>query len=249
MGVAANGGHPGGTFSCTDILVALYYGGILHFDPHNPHWDERDRFILSKGHGGLALYPILADLGFFPISELESFGSVFGINPDNINVPGVEINTGSLGRGLGIGAGLSLSGKIDRKDFCTVVVLGDGECYEGSVWEAALFAAHHELNRLVAIIDYNGISALDFTKNVVRQEPIEDKWKAFGWNTVSINGHSFPEILRVLKDIHDPKSNKPLAVVANTIKGKGVSFMENNPSWHLGVPQGDELETARKELS
>jgi transketolase len=251
MVVAADAGHLGGTFSCTDILVALYYGGILRFDPHNPHWDGRDRFILSKGHAGLALYLPLADLGFFPISELESFaqrGSALGINPDN-NIPGVEINTGSLGHGLGVGAGLSLSGKIDRKDFCTVVLLGDGECYEGSVWEAALFAAHHELNKLTAIIDYNGLSATDFTKNIIRQEPVEDKWKAFGWNTVSINGHSFAEILHVLKDIHGSKSNKPLAVVAHTIKGKGVSFMENKISWHHGAPRGDELKVARRELT
>lgn len=248
MAVVANAGHLGGAFSCTDILVALYYGGVLRFDPHNPHWDGRDRFILSKGHAGLALYPILADLGFFPISELESFASKIGINPDINNILGVEVNTGSLGQGFGVGAGLSLSGKIDRKDFCTVVLLGDGECYEGSVWETALFAAHHEL-KLVAIIDYNGLSATDFTKNIIRQEPFENKWKAFGWNTVSINGHSFAEILRVLKDIHDPKSNKPLAVVAYTIKGKGVSFMENKISWHHGVPRGDELEVARRELN
>lgn len=248
MAVVANAGHLGGTFSCTDILVTLYYGDILRFNPRYPHWDERDRFILSKGHAGLALYPILADLGFFPLSELESLANTFGINPD-INIPGVEINTGSLGQGLGVGVGLALSGKIDRKDFCTVVLLGDGECYEGSVWEASLFAAHHELNKLVAIIDYNGLSATDFTKNIIRQEPVEDKWKAFGWNTVSINGHSFAEILRVLKDIHDSKSNKPLAVVAHTIKGKGVSFMENKISWHHGVPRGDELEVARRELN
>lgn len=252
MAVAANAGHLGGSFSCTDIVVALYYGGILDFDPHNPHWAERDRFILSKGHAGLALYPVLADLGFFPMSTLESFaqrGSTLGINPD-INTPGVEVNTGSLGRGLGIGAGMALAGKIDHKVFSTVVLLGDGECYEGSVWEAALFAAHHKLNRLIAIVDYNGLSATDFTKNIIVQEPIEDKWKAFGWDTVSINGHSFGEILHALRFIHNPESSnsKPLVVIARTIKGKGVSFMENKICWHHGSPRGEELEIARKEL-
>ena len=144
---------------------------------------------------------------------------------------------------------MALAGKLDHKEFCTVVLLGDGECYEGSVWEAALFAAHHELNRLIAIVDYNGLSATDFTKNIIRQEPIEDKWKAFGWNTASIDGHSFEEILNVLKDIHKPKSNKPLAIIAKTIKGKGVSFMENKICWHHGSPRGEELEVARRELT
>lgn len=251
MAVAANAGHLGGSFSCADIMVALYYGGILDVCPNHPRWPERDRFILSKGHSSLALYPILADLGFFPMSELDSFaqrGCTLGINPD-IYTPGVEMNTGSLGHGLGVGAGMALAGKINRKDFCTVVLLGDGECYEGSIWEAALFAAHHELNRLVAIVDYNGLAATDFTKNIIRQEPIEDKWKAFGWNTVSINGHSFPEILQTLKNIHNPKSNKPLAIIAKTIKGKGVSFMENKICWHHGSPRGEELEVARRELT
>lgn len=251
MAVAAGAGHLGGTFSCTDILVSLYYGGILCFDPGIPHWDGRDRFILSKGHSCLGLYLILADLEFFPMSELKTFaqqGGILGINPDN-NIPGVEINTGSLGHGLPVGAGMALSGKMDRKGFCTVVLLGDGECYEGSVWEAALFAAHHELNKLVAIVDYNGLSATNRTKNIVRQEPIEDKWKAFGWDTISINGHSFEEIFYALRNIHHSKRNKPLAVIAHTVKGKGVSFMEDKVAWHVGVPHGDELEAARRELS
>lgn len=251
MIVSANKGHIGGAFSCTDILVALYYGGILRFNHDNPDWSERDRFILSKGHSCVALYAILADLGFFPVSELGSFcqnGSRLGGHPDR-NIPGIEADSGSLGHGLGIAAGLVLSARIDKKDYLTVALLGDGECHEGSVWEAAMFAGHHQLSNLIAIIDYNRQCVTDFTADCNSLEPFTERWKAFGWDVRDVNGHSFAELLGAFKDFRSRKSSRPLVVISNTIKGKGVSFMEGNIIWHHSVPKGKELEIARQELA
>lgn len=244
-------GHIGGAFSSADILTALYYGDILRFKAGDPDWNGRDRFILSKGHSCVALYVILSDLGFFPSSELESQchkGSILGGHPDR-KIPGVEANTGSLGHGLGIGAGLALSAKMSRKDFMTVVLMGDGECYEGSVWEAALFSSHHSLDNLVVIIDRNCQCATDFTEECVRLNPLELKWQSFGWDTVRIDGHLFPQICSAFKDFRNRATNKPLAIIADTIKGKGVSFMERKLKWHHGIPNEDEAEIARRELS
>lgn len=251
MIVSAKKGHIGGAFSCTDILVALYYGGILRFDSNNPKWDGRDRFILSKGHSSVALYAILADLGFFPVSELSSFcqkGTMLGGHPDK-NIPGIEADTGSLGHGLGIGTGLALAAKMDKKDYMTVVLLGDGECHEGSVWEAAMFAGHHQLNNLIAIVDYNQQCVTDFIEDCNRLEPFADKWQAFGWEFRNVNGHSFDELLGAFKDFHSRKSPRPLVIIASTVKGKGVSFMEGKLEWHHGVPTGEDLERARRELA
>lgn len=250
MIASAGKGHIGGSFSCVDILVTLYYSGILRFNPSDKDWDERDRFILSKGHAVATLYAILADLGFFSVSELHNYqkkGCMLGGHPSR-KTPGIEADTGSLGHGLGIGAGLALSAKIDRKNFMTVVLLGDGECYEGSVWEAAMFASHHKLNNLVGIVDKNGLCVNDFIKDCLDIDPLDKKWKAFGWHVVSVNGHSFSELLSVFSDFRSRKSNKPLMIIANTIKGKGVSFMENQIDWHHSVPKGEELEIARREL-
>lgn len=250
MIVSANKGHIGGAFSCTEILVTLYYGGFLRFNPNNPKWGERDRFILSKGHSCVTVFAILADLGFFSISELNSFcqkGSMLGGHPDR-NVPGIEADTGSLGHGLGIAAGLALSAKIDKNDYRSVALLGDGECHEGPVWETAMFAAHHQLNNLVAIVDRNWQCVTDFTEDCNRLEPFADKWKAFGWDVRAINGHSFDELLRALKDFRIRESPRPLVIIANTIKGKGVSFMERNLDWHHSVPAGENLKIARQEL-
>lgn len=246
----AGKGHLGGSFSCTEILVALYYGGILRFDSKNPNWEDRDRFILSKGHAINILYVLLSDLGFFSISELSNFlkdGSILSGHCDN-RVPGVEITSGSLGHGLGIAAGMALSAKLDGKDYITFVVLGDGECQEGSVWEAAMFACHHSLNKLVVFIDRNRLGSEEFTENTSRLEPLEDKWKAFGWDVKSINGHSIDEILMVLKDCRARQSTKPLLIIANTIKGKGISFLENTPKSHHTLPKGEEIIRAREDL-
>lgn len=251
MIVSANKGHIGGAFSCTDILVTLYYGGILRCDPNDPDWSGRDRFILSKGHSCVALYAILADLGFFSISELNSFcqkGSMLGGHPDR-NIPGIEADTGSLGHGLGIAAGLALSAKIDKKDFMSVVLLGDGECYEGSVWESAMFAEHHQLSNLIAIVDRNQQGVTDFTEDCNRLEPFADKWRAFDWDVKTINGHSFGELLDTFKDFRCRRSVRPLVIIASTIKGKGVSFMEGKLQWHHSVPTGENLRIAREELT
>lgn len=250
MIVSAHKGHIGGAFSCTDILVTLYYGSILRFNPKNPNWNKRDRFILSKGHSGVALYAVLADLGFFPRSELRLFcqNSLLGGHPDS-KIPGVEVDTGSLGHGLGIASGLALSAKLDKKDHMVVVLLGDGECYEGSVWEAAIFAAHHKLNNIVAIIDRNHQCVTDFTENCNSLEPLFNKWESFGWNVKTIDGHSFEELLSVFEDFRSCKSPKPLMIIAHTVKGKGVSFMEGKIAWHHSIPSGENLELARKELN
>lgn len=250
MIASAGKGHIGGAFSCTDILVTLYYGGILRFNPSDQNWDKRDRFILSKGHSAAALYAILSDLGYFSLSELRNYqkkGCILGGHPHR-KIPGIEADTGSLGHGLGIGAGLVLSAKMDKKDFMTIVLLGDGECCEGSVWEAAMFASRHKLNNLVGIIDKNGLCSTDFIKDCVTIDPLDEKWRTFGWEVVVVDGHSFEELISVFSGFRSRKSDKPLMIIAETIKGKGVSFMEGNPGWHHTVPRGEELETARKEL-
>lgn len=249
MCVRGGEGRVASAFSCAEILVALFHGGILRFDTNNLQWEGRDRFIMSKSPGAVGLYPILSDLGFFPSTELEKFCQSDGIlGPYGDDIPGVEAVWGSLGHGLGVGAGLALAGKLDEKGYMTVVLLGDGECYEGSVWEAAMFAGHHQLNNLVGIIDRNGICTIDFTENCLRLNPLESKWREFGWDTVTIDGHSFDEIFATFKDFRTRKSTKPLMIIANTIKGKGVSLLENNPMGHVIIPSDEQLEEAREEL-
>lgn len=251
MCVAAGAGHVAPALSCTDILVALYQGGVLRANPRNLTQEDRDRFILSKGHACTSFYAVLADMGYFPVSELKTYcqpGTRLGGHPDAA-IPGVEVSTGSLGHGLPIGAGLALAAKMDNKDYITVVLLSDGECQEGSNWEAALFAAHHRLDNLVAIVDRNGLQAIDFTEQVLALEPIGQKWQAFGWEVRTADGHSYDSLLSVLGDIRSRNSGKPLMVIAQTTKGKGISFMENNAIWQYRVPVGDELEQARRELA
>lgn len=250
MSVLAGSGHVTSSFSCTELLVALYHGGVLRFDPKNPKWEKRDRFILSKGQSGIALYPVLADLGFFPVKELSKFAqkdTFLGVHAES-NVPGIEAVTGSLGHGLGLSAGMALSGKMDRKDYLVVTLLGDAECYEGSIWEAAMFAGHHRLNNLIGIIDRNWMGVTDFTECSLRLNPLEEKWKSFGWDATTIDGHSFGSIFSALKDIRKRKSKKPYMIIAETIKGRGVSFMENKKLWHYRVPAEKEIEIARREL-
>lgn len=246
----AGKGHVPPAFSWVEIAVALFYGGILRFKPEEPRWPERDRFILSKGHGCLTLYVILADLGFFPKSELDRFGgdgSLLAGHPD-IAIPGVEIVSGSLGHGLGIGAGLALAAKMDGQDWLVFTLLGDGECNEGSIWEAAMFASHHKLSNLVAIIDRNHLGATDFTENFVSLEPLALRWQSFGWEVVTVDGHSFSQLLEAFSNVRRRTSQQPLVVIANTIKGKGVSFMEGSPLWHHRLPKGQEVQIALQEL-
>ncbi len=242
----AQTGHVTSSFSCTEILVALYYGGILKFDPKNPNDNNRDRFVLSKGQASLILYPILADLGFFPREDLETFcapDGKFGVHLQH-NIPGVEITSGSLGIGFGIATGMAAA-----TNKLVVSLLGDGECYEGSIWEAAMFAAHHKLNNLVAIIDRNQLCATDFTEKILALEPLDDKWKSFGWEVLRIDGHSFEQLLESLKDIRNRESDKPLMIIADTIKGKGVSFIIDKPLRHGTALVGEEANKARKELN
>lgn len=250
MAMKAGKAHLGGSLSCTEILVALYYGGILRLDPQNPGWEGRDRFILSKGHANNTLYVLLADLGFFPASELSNFlqdGSMLGGHCDS-RVPGVEVITGSLGHGLGIAAGIALGASLDHKDYMTFAVLGDGECQEGSIWEAAMFAGHHALKKLVVFIDRNGLGCEEFTEKSCRLEPLKDKWKAFGWEVRSVDGHSVVEILKVLKDARMRKVKKPLMIIADTVKGRGIAVLENKPHAHHTLPKGEDVARARKDL-
>jgi transketolase len=247
---AAGTGHVTSSYSCAEIMVALYYAGILRFDPKNPEWPDRDRFILSKGQASVILYPILADLGFFPLEDLDHFCQAdgkFGVHLQD-SVPGVEITAGSLGHGIGIATGLAHAAKLNRELWLTVALLGDGECYEGSVWEAALFASHNRLNNLVAIVDRNHMCATNFTENSCELEPLDEKWAAFGWNVVNINGHSFEELLDALSGIRSRKSARPLVIIADTVKGKGVPFMSDHPLWHANAPKGEQIVKARAEL-
>ncbi|WNM56825.1 transketolase [Candidatus Nitrospira allomarina] len=246
----AGKGHVPPAFSWVEIGVALFYGGHLNLRSHDPKWENRDRFILSKGHGCLTLYAMLADLGFFPKTELDNFcgpGSLLAGHPDT-QIPGVEGVSGSLGHGLGLSAGLALGAKLHSYPWKVVTVMGDGECQEGSVWEAAMFASHHQLHNLVAIIDRNGLGATNYTEKNVALEPFVSKWKAFGWEVVSINGHSFEELDKVLGCFRQRQSVKPLMILAQTVKGKGLSFMEASVDWHHRIPKGEEVEEAIREL-
>lgn len=240
----AQKGHIGGALSMTDILVELFYDGILKFDKNNPKWENRDRFFLSKGHAVASLYIILNNLGIAREEDFYQNGNLLGY--PMTTVPGIEVCTGSLGHGLAIGAGTALAARMDSKDFLTFVLLGDGECYEGSVWETAMFAAHHNLNNLVAIIDRNYQITLDYTETVLKLESLEEKWKSFGWNTISVDGHSFNELKRAFWNIRN--KSRPTVIIAHTVKGKGISFMEGECKWHHGVPNKTEYEAGKLEL-
>ncbi|CUH95301.1 putative transketolase N-terminal section [Propionispora sp. 2/2-37] len=245
----AKAGHIGSSLSNTDIMTTLYYG-VLNVDPRNPVLEDRDRFILSKGHAVESYYVILADKGFFPKEELKTF-SQFGsrlIGHPNNKVPGVEMNTGALGHGLSIAVGMALAAKKDRKSYRVFTLMGDGEQAEGSVWEAAMAAAHYQLDNLVAIIDRNKLQITGKTEAVMRLEPLEEKWKSFGWEVIPVDGHDIETLQQVLSAT-PAANNKPTLIMAYTIKGKGISFMENVPHWHHGVPTAEEYQQAMVELS
>lgn len=247
---SAQGSHIGSAFSCVDILAVLYFK-IMFIEPQNPWALDRDRFILSKGHAASALYVTLSHRGFFPEDVLNTYCQNSGLLPGHSAkrcVPGVEVSTGSLGHGLNIGVGVALAGKRDQKSHRVFVLLSDGECDEGSVWEAALFAGHHELDNLVAIIDYNKIQAFGRTNEVLRLEPLQDKWLAFGWQVREIDGHNFIEIEKALSQLPFEKG-KPSIVIAHTVKGKGVSFMEDKLEWHYKSPNKEQYLTALDELN
>lgn len=241
--------HVGSVLSMADILAALY-GGVLNFRSTEPDWSERDRVVLSKGHAGAGMYAVLAESGFFDVELLQQHcanGSIFSGHVSHKGVPGVEFSTGSLGHGLGVCAGLALAGKLDRAQHRVYCVMSDGECDEGSVWEAALFASHHSLSNLVAVIDYNKIQSLAPVAQTLALEPFAQKWRAFGWSVVEVPGHDVVALQEAL-DIRPPEREGPTVVLAHTTKGKGVSFMENSVLWHYRTPQGAEFEAAMEEL-
>ena len=251
MSRISRGSHIGSVFSVAEIIAVLYTG-ILHVNPADPRMPDRDRLILSKGHAGSAVYAALAETGFFPVEQLKNHyanGSVLSGHVTHKGVPGVEVSTGSLGHGLAVGAGMALGAKMDGASWRTWVVLGDGECDEGSVWEAALQAQQFGLDRLCAVVDYNHMQSLFTVEKTLRLEPFEAKWRDFGWNAESVDGHDTAALRAAMERAQaNAGSGKPSVVLAHTVKGKGVSFMENNILWHYRTPQGGEYEAALKEL-
>lgn len=247
--ICAGCGHPGGAFSSIDIITTLYFA-VMKIDPKRPLWQERDRFILSKGHSSVALYAVLCLRGFLKREELKTFrqdNSLLSGHPDMHKVPGVEMSTGSLGHGLSVGIGLAMAAKIDKKNYRVFVLMGDGETQEGSIWEAAMFAHHYKLDNLVGIVDRNMIQIDGFTEETMSLEPYKAKWEAFGWIVREIDGHDFSQIVQTLNKAPF-KANKPSLVIAKTIKGKGISFMENNPQWHGKALKDEYGDIARREV-
>ncbi len=246
----AGSGHPGGSLSAADIVTALFFGGILKYDSQNPRDPDRDRFILSKGHASALYYVTLARAGYFSEKELATYRKInsplFLSGHAHPKTPGVEIASGSLGQGLSVGHGIALATRLDNRKCKVYVVLGDGEIQEGQIWEAAMSAAKFKSNNLIAIVDYNKVCQDSVTADLKDLEPIEDKWRAFGWDTHRIDGHNMQEIVQALNlPLH---ADKPRVIIADTIKGKGVSFMEGQTAWHGVAPSDEDLEKALKEL-
>ncbi len=241
--------HIGSVFSMADILAVLY-GNVLRVDPADPKWSERDRFILSKGHAGAGVYATLAERGFFPVEKLSTHyqdGSDLCGHVSHKGIPGVELSTGSLGHGLPVGNGMAFAAKLDGAQHRVFVLLSDGECDEGSNWEAILFAAHHRLDNLTAIVDYNKVQSLKPVAETLALEPFADKWRAFGWSVVETDGHDHDELRAAFATLPAEKG-KPTCVIAHTVKGKGVSFMEHSVLWHYRTARGDEFDAAEQEL-
>ena len=248
MTYRANSGHPGGSLSEIEILVALYFCVMSH-DPTNPKWKNRDRFILSKGHASPGLYAVLSKCGYFPHSELFTYRQFESRIQGHAHpmTPGVEMNSGSLGQGISFGVGSALSSRITGIPFSVYVLVGDGECDEGQIWEAAMSASHYKLGNLTVVIDRNRIQNDRFTSEAMEIEPLDEKWKAFGWNVITVDGHDIQSIVKAVEEISG-SPNQPTAIIANTVKGKGVSFMENNPDFHGRAPNDVEYKNALREL-
>lgn len=246
----AGSGHPGGSLSAADIVSALYFH-FMRLDPANPGWPQRDRFVLSKGHAAPVLYAALAERGFLPVEELDTLrrlGSRLQGHPDMKKLPGVEMSTGSLGQGLSTACGMALAGKLDRVDYRVYVLLGDGEVQEGQIWEAAMAAAHYRLDNLTAFLDYNGLQIDGAIREVMSPEPLADKWRAFGWHVQEIDGHDMAAILAAVQRAQQVQG-QPQMIVARTVKGKGVSFMENQAGWHGNAPNAEQVARALAELA
>jgi transketolase len=246
----AGSGHPGGSLSAADIVTALYFRVMRH-DPANPHWPDRDRFILSKGHAAPVLYAALAERGYFPLewlTTLRKSGTCLQGHTDSRLTPGVDMSAGSLGQGLSVGIGMALAARLDKKDYRTYVLLGDGECQEGQVWEAAMFAPNYKLDNLTAIVDYNGLQLDGFTRQIMDLEPFVDKWRSFKWEVLQVDGHDIEQLVEALQKAAQVEG-RPAVIVAHTVKGKGVSFMENNVDWHGKAPDKSQTEIALRELA
>lgn len=245
----AASGHPGGSLSAVEFVTALYFGGFLRYDPARPQWPDRDRFILSKGHGVPVLYAALAEAGFLPVEELETLRAIDSRlqgHPVYGTAPGIEASTGSLGQGLSIGLGIALAGRLDRKDYMVYVLLGDGECQEGQVWEAAMAAGHHQPDNLVALIDYNKFQLDGAIEDIMGLEPLAAKWESMGWAVREIDGHDLDAVVDALSWARDEPG--PACIIGHTVKGKGVSFMENENRYHGVAPSNEELTRALQEL-
>lgn len=247
--IEGNMAHLASSYSCLEILYTLYQKGVLHYRVEEPDWIDRDRFILSKGHAGLALYAVMMESGFLTREEFHSYlkpGGIIGGEPAVRDVPGVEASTGSLGHGILIGVGMALGQKLNDSPGKTYILIGDGECEEGTVWEAAMAAAAYGLDNLITILDHNKIQKMDYVDKIMKIHNWEEKWSAFGWEVRTCDGHNTKEVKEVLTQ---PSTGKPVLVLANTIKGKGVSIMEHNPNWHFKVPNKKERKVFEKELS
>ena len=246
---AAKSGHPGGSLSAVEILVTLYWDVMRH-DPAHPKWPQRDRFILSKGHAAPVLYAVMAECGYCPVDELmtlRKMGSIYQGHPDVRFLPALEASTGSLGEGLSLALGMGSGLKLDGFDSRVYVMIGDGESQEGQIWEAAMYGAYHKVDNVCCIVDYNKIQLDGFVKDILDVAPVAEKWRAFGWHTLEIDGHDIPSIQKALREAEATKF-RPTCIVAHTIKGKGVSFMENNPKFHGTAPTADEVKLALQEL-
>lgn len=244
----SKGSHIASILSVTDI-VGVLYADIMKYDPLNPKEDKRDRLILSKGHAGAAIYAALAEVGFFPVEELSTHyadGSRLSGHVSHKGVPGVEFSTGSLGHGLSVGVGMALAAKKDGKNHRVYVIIGDGECDEGAIWEAVMFANHFKLDNLTIIVDYNKMQSLTFCEETISLNPLGKRFECFGLNVIDIDGHNHNDLINAFSTRYD--NEKPVCIIANTIKGKGISFMENNILWHYRTPQGEEYDAAVLEL-
>ncbi len=247
--LALGGGHFGGSLSVTDILVTLY-GAVMHFDPARSTWADRDRLILGKGHSAVALCAVLSQFGFFDSQLLADFGKLdanFGMHPDMHKLPGCDMSTGSIGHGLAVGVGMALAGRADGKDYRVYVVIGDGDCYEGSTWEAAMAASHYKVDNLTVIVDRNRLSIDGDTEQVMALEPMDERWRSFGWQALVIDGHDIRQIYEAV-EVARNSPGRPTVLIAQTVKGKGVSFMEGKREYHSAVLSAEQLDIARTEL-
>lgn len=245
----AGSGHPGGSLSCVDVVTALYFH-VMHHDPKNPNWPDRDRFVLSKGHAAPTIYAALAESGYISLEELENLRRVNSIlqgHPDRNRIPGIEMSSGSLGQGLSIANGMAMAGKIDNKNYRVYVLLGDGECDEGLIWEAAMTSAHYKLDNLVAIVDRNGLQIDGPTEKIMSLEPFVGKWHAFGWRVIEVDAYDVKELLKAFNASKNTRG-QPTVIIAHSIKGRGVSFMEWIKDFHGRAPTQTELEKALNEL-